>query len=197
MDLLFRFQEDSFSLIIKANKQLSYSCSSSTVMTIKEKESLNMCWVPSSVLNTLNVMLHLIFKHWYFPLLTEKGAEKQGIEVIFSSHRLISGDTFLTMALSPCVTLSPAGWLSSVQFSSVAQSCPTLCDPMNHSTPGLPVHHQLLEFTQTHVHWVSDAIQPSHPLSSPSPAPNPSQHQGLFQWVNSSHEVAKVLKFQL
>ena len=71
---------------------------------------------------------------------------------------------------------------SSVQFTSVAQSCPTLCDPMNHSTPGLPVHHQLLEFTQTHVHRVSEAIQPSHPLSSPSPpAPNPLQHQSLFQ----------------
>ena len=70
--------------------------------------------------------------------------------------------------------------LSSVQLSSVAQSCPTLCDPVNHSTPGLPVHHQLQEFTQTHVHRVSDAIQPSHPLSSPSPpAPNPSQHQSL------------------
>ena len=77
---------------------------------------------------------------------------------------------------------------SSVQFSSVAQSCPTLCDPMNHSTPGLPVHHHLPEFTQTHVHQVGDAIQPSHPLSSPSPsAPNPPQHQSLFQWVNSSH----------
>ena len=86
----------------------------------------------------------------------------------------------------------------SVQFTSVAQSCPTLCDPMNHSTPGLPVHHQLPEFTQTHVHQVSDAIQPSHPLSSPSPpAPNPSQHHSLFQWVNSSHEVAKILEFQL
>ena len=72
--------------------------------------------------------------------------------------------------------------LSSVQFSSVAQSCPTLCDPMNCSTPGLPVHHQFPEFTQTHVHRVSDAIQPSHPLSSPSPpAHNPSQHQNLFQ----------------
>ena len=70
----------------------------------------------------------------------------------------------------------------SVQFSSVAQSWPTLCDPMNRSTPGLPVHHQLPEFTQTHAHRVGDAIQPSHPLSSPSPpAPNPSQHQGLFQ----------------
>ena len=84
------------------------------------------------------------------------------------------------------------------QFSSVTQSCPTLCDPMNCSMPGLPVHHQLPEFTQTHVHRVSDAIQPSHPLSSPSPpAPNPSQLQSLFQWVNSSHEVAKVLEFQL
>ena len=86
----------------------------------------------------------------------------------------------------------------SVQFSSVAQSRPTLYNPMNRSTPGLPVHHQLPEFTQTHVHRVSDAIQPSHPLLSPSPpAPNPSQHQSLFQWVNSSHEVAKVLEFQL
>ena len=84
------------------------------------------------------------------------------------------------------------------QFSSVAQLCLTLCDPINCSTPGLPVHHQLPEFTQSHVHRVRDAIQPSHPLSSPSlPAPNPSQHQSLFQWVNSSHEVAKVLEFQL
>ena len=87
---------------------------------------------------------------------------------------------------------------SSVQFSSVAQSCLTLRNPMNRSTPGLPVHHKLPEFTQTHVHRVSDAIQPSHPLSSPSlPAPNPSQHQSLFQWVSSSHEVAKVLELQL
>ena len=86
----------------------------------------------------------------------------------------------------------------SVQFSSVTQSCLILCDPMNPSMPGLPVHHQLPEFTQTHVHWVGDAIQPSHPLSSPSPpAPNPSQHQSLFQWINSLHEVAKVLEFQL
>ena len=82
-------------------------------------------------------------------------------------------------------------------ISSVAQLCPTLCDCMNDSTPGLPVHHQIPEFTQTHVHRVGDAIQPSHPLLSPSPpAPNPSQHQGLFQWVNSSREVAKVLEFQ-
>ena len=89
-------------------------------------------------------------------------------------------------------------FVSLVKFSSVTQSCPTLCDPMNCSTPGLPVHHQLTDFIQTHVHRVGDATQPSHPLSSPSPsAPNPSQHQGLFQCVNSSHEVAKVLEFQL
>ena len=85
-----------------------------------------------------------------------------------------------------------------LQFSSVAQPCPILCNPMNCSMPGLPVHHQLPEFTQTHIHRVNDAIQPSHPLLSPSPpAPNPSQHQGLFQRVNSLHEVAKVLEFQL
>ena len=84
-----------------------------------------------------------------------------------------------------------------VQFRSVAESCPILCDHMNHSMPGLPVHHQLPEFTQTHVHQVSDAIQPSYPLPFPSPpAPNPSQHQGLFQLVNSSHKLAKVLEFQ-
>ena len=76
--------------------------------------------------------------------------------------------------------------IRSYQIRSVAQSCPTLCDPMNHSTPGLPVHHQPPEFTQTHVHRVSDAIQPSHPLASLSPlAPNPSQHQSLFQWVHA------------
>ena len=86
----------------------------------------------------------------------------------------------------------------SVQYSSVSQLCPTLYDPMNCSMPGLPVHHQLPEFTQIHIHRVSDAIQPSHPLSSPSPpAPNPSQHQSPFQWVNTLHEVAKVLEFQL
>ena len=87
---------------------------------------------------------------------------------------------------------------SPVQFSSVAQSCPTLCNPMDCSMPGLPVHHQLQEFTQMYVHWVCDAIQPSHPLSSPSlPTFNLSQHQGLFKWVSSSHQVTKVLEFQL
>ena len=89
-------------------------------------------------------------------------------------------------------------YITTTQFSSVAQSCPTLWNPMSHSTPGLPVHHQLPESTQTHVHCVSDAIQPSHPLSSPSPpALNLSHHQSLFRWVSTSHEVAKVLEFQL
>ena len=87
---------------------------------------------------------------------------------------------------------------SSVQFSSIVQSSLTLCDSMDCGTPGFPVHHQLLEFTQTHVHRVGDAIRPSHPLSSPSPPTFIlSQHQGLFKWVSFSHEVAKVLEFQL
>ena len=91
-------------------------------------------------------------------------------------------------------------FFSSVQFSSVTQSCLTPCDPMNHSMPGLPVHYQLPEFTQTHVHWVGDAIQPSHPLLSPSPPTfNLSQHQGLFQWVSSlpKYQVARVFSFSI
>ena len=87
--------------------------------------------------------------------------------------------------------------LDSIQFSSVAQSCPTLCNPVDYSTPGLPVYHPLLKFTQIHVHRVGDAIQPSHPLFSPSsPGLNLSQHQGLFKWVSSLHQVAKLLEFQ-
>ena len=83
-------------------------------------------------------------------------------------------------------------WFSSVQFSSVTQSGLTLCNPMVCSIPGFPVHYQLPELTQTHVHWVSDAIHPSHPVSSPSPPTfNLSQHQGLFKWVSFSHQVAK------
>ena len=107
-------------------------------------------------------------------------------------------------SLSPWTTRDVPFFLSkwiiffSLQLSSVTQSCLTLCDPMNCSTPGLPVHHQLLEFTQTHVHQVGDAIQSSHPLSSPSPpAPNPFQHQSRFQWDNSSHQVAKVIFFYI
>ena len=102
------------------------------------------------------------------------------------------------MKLKDTYSLEEKLWPTSVQFCSVTQLCPTLCDPMNRIMPGLPVHHKLPELTQTHVHQVSGAIQPSHPLSSPSPpAPNPSQHQSLFQWVNSLHELAKVLEIQL
>ena len=92
-------------------------------------------------------------------------------------------------------------WISefvSNQFSSVTQSRPTPCNPMDCRTPGFPVHHKLPELAQTHVHQFSDAIEPSHPLSSPSPpASNLSQHEGLFQWISSSHWVAKVLELQL
>ena len=114
----------------------------------------------------------------------------------FFSYSILSVSPFkFHNYLWPNITVS---LLISVKFTSVTQLCPTLCDPMNCSMPGLPVHHQLPEFTQTHAHRVSDTTQPSHPLSSPSPpAPKPSQHKGLFQWVSSSHQVAKVLEFQL
>ena len=110
----------------------------------------------------------------------------------------IAGGFLTSWTTRKAYYMSYLGEIISIQFSSDAQSCLTLCDPVNCSTQGLPVHHQLPEFTQTLVHQVNDAIQPSHPLSSPSPpAPNPSHRQSLFQWVNSLHEVAKVLKFQL
>ena len=99
-----------------------------------------------------------------------------------------------------CYSANPFNWCGKYcfQFSSVTQSYPTLCYPVNCSTPGLPVHHQLPELTQTHVHWVSDVIQLSHSLSSPSPSAfNLSQYQGLFQWDSFSHQVAKILEFQL
>ena len=111
------------------------------------------------------------------------------IKRLFSSS--LSAITVVSSAYLRLLIFLPAILMETVrdfvfQFSSVAQSCTTLCDPMNCSTPGLPVHHQLPEFTQTHVHRVGDTIQPTHPLSSPSsPASNPSQHQSLFQWVSS------------
>ena len=103
-----------------------------------------------------------------------------------------SGTRSLTHNMHFEITLAQVSW-----FTSVPQSCPTLCDPMDCSTPGFPVHNQLPELTHTHVHRVGEAIQPSHPLLSPSPAFNLAQRQGLFQWVSSSHQVIKVLEFQL
>ena len=112
------------------------------------------------------------------------------------SHVMLFFVWFCWLNKQPYLILCP--YETFHQFSSVAQSCPTLCDPMDCNTLGLPVHHQLPEFTQSHVHWVGDAIQPSHPLLSPSPPTfNLSQHQGRFQRVSSSHQVAKVLEFQL
>ena len=126
---------------------------------------------------------------------------------IFPSIRILSNELTLCIRWpkywSFSFSISPSNEYSELiafqfSFSSVTQLCLTLCDPMDHSTPGLPVHHQLPESTQTHVHGVSDAIQPSYPLSSPSPlALNLSQRQSLFQWVDSLHQVAKVLEFQL
>ena len=128
------------------------------------------------------------------------GNNGNGDRFIFFSRK-ITADGDCSHEINRCLLLGRKAMTNSIlkySISSVAQSCPTLCDPMNHSTPGLPVHHQLLESTQTHVCRVGDDIQPSHPLSSPCPpALNLSQHQGLFKWVSSSHQVAKVLEFQL
>ena len=125
-------------------------------------------------------------------------ASPQGSLSVLTSRWLASQSENFKNPGRSCNAFMIQPWKSCHQVSSVTQSCPTLCDPMDCSTPGLSVHHQLLEFTQTHVHWVSDAIQPSHPLSSPSPpAFNLSQHQVLFKWVSSLHQVTKVLEFQL
>ena len=149
------------------------------------------CITDSGSLDTLSqTRSSLLISEWH---LLENVLHADPTPSFFSFHILI----YFIFNLCGCIFVGYAtNW--KFQFSSVVQSCLTLCDPMKHSTPGLPVHHHLPEFTQTHFHRVNDAIQTSHPLLSPfPPAPNPSQHQSLFQWVNSSHEVAKVLEFQL
>ena len=134
-----------------------------------------------------------------FPAIPRRKQDEQDIQINYTKERW-------PLSWVPDVSSSLFGWDSALvalatedpQFSDSAQSCPTLCEPMDCSTPGFPVHHQFPELTQTLVRWVGDAIQPSHPLSSFSPpAFRHSQHQGLFKWVSSSHQVAKVLEFQL
>ena len=128
-------------------------------MAKREKKKAN-----ANLINSIQ-LIHLINK------CIPKYKNNAIVGFVVSNSYCLQTKTFICMSI-----------IASVQFSSVSQSCPTLCDPMNHSTPGLPVHHQLPESTQTHVHLVSDAIQPSHPLLSPSPpAFNLSQHQGLFK----------------
>ena len=127
--------------------------------------------------------------------------KSKGITRIFSNTTGINFSE-LSFLYGPTLTYIHDYWknhgFDSVHFSSFTQSCLTLCDPMHCSMPGLPVHHQLPEFNQTHEHWAGYAIQPSHPLSSPSPpAFNLSQHMCLLKWVSSLHQVAKVLEFQL
>ena len=142
--------------------------------------SLGIEFLDNSSFSTLKMLFHYLFAS------------------IILKRNLLTCLSLLLCAL-PNSLLHPRCLLfSSVQFSSVTQSCPTLWHSLNLSTPGSPVHHQLPEFTHTHVHCVGDAIQPSHPPLSPSPAaPNLSQHQGLFKWVSSSYPVANVLEFQL
>ena len=182
-------------------KRLSSSSSSNVFHTSLPKKNVSLT---SSMVEQFSIQLSFI-SIWrtitsntvYFYLkLTQTSSQQNNLSIIHKETFLVPSflnNVFVENRDAVKYVLP----LTLIQFSSVSQSCPTLCHPMNHSTPGLPVHHQLPEFTQTHVHRVHDAIQPSHPLSSPSPpAPNPSQQQSIFQWVNSSHEVAKVLEFQ-
>ena len=148
----------------------------------KERLGVLIDWKTISMFNIDNIL-------WSF----EHSNNVQSFQMLSSSSNHVCVHTHTHTHTHGCMHT----W-NDIQFSSVTQSCLTLCNPMNHSTPGLPVHHQLPEFTQIHIHRVSDAIQPSHPRSSSSPpAPSPSKHQSLFLWVNSSHEVAKVLELQL
>ena len=141
------------------------------IYTVTENKNLNYsCMKPASI------------RLFYFAILNRRKIANHWVELVYCTFF-----SFKTREIH-----------SFFQFSSIAQSCLTLCDPMDCSIPGFHLHHQLPELVQTHVHWVGDAIQPSHPLSSPSPpAFNFSQHQGLCQGVSSSHQVAKVLEFQL
>ena len=136
-----------------------------------------------------NKSSHLPITHYPPPLILPQRRVPRLTQLAKPETQILDSCSPTTFGATPSHTYT-------IQFSSVAQLCMTLCDPMDCLMPGLPVHHQLPEFTRTHLHWFGDAIQPSHPLSSPSPpAFNLSYHQGLLQWVSSSHQVAKVLSF--
>jgi len=175
-------------------------------------------WIPKVLLLIFSVVYFLSFSDWIISIdlpscllnifsytisimLLSQHSENFIFDTVFFNFRLWS--CFIFIAFLSCrflITNFFFNITSIVMISSVssAQSCMTLWDPMDYSMPGLPFHHQLSELTQADVHWIEDAIQPSHSLSSPSPlAFNLSQHQDLFQWVGSSHQVAKVLEFQL
>ena len=160
---------------------------------------------------TCLIYFYVIFHPW--ALLIEFPVWKMNVPLFFSfspTFTIPSAHLISILPSSKDIIVMLSFWIDKIfqlshavtelifQFSSVTQSCPTLCDPMDCSTSGFPIHHQLPELAQTRVHWVNDAIKPSHPLlSPPPPAFNLSQHKGLFQWVSSSHQVAKVLEFQL
>ena len=147
----------------------------------------------------LMILVKIIGKDHLWLLLSHK-ASTQNLKHTNCTVGTLPISTLTCRSCTPTLTKrKKLHWkaMSFLPFTLVIQSCQTLCNPMDHSTPDLPVHHQLPEFIQTHVHRVGDAIQPSHPLSSPSPpALNLFQHQGLFKWVSSAHQVAKVLEFQ-
>ena len=165
------------------------------------------CTSNFGILEICNVLIRGLASASYNPILnwvgecfvnTQRHLESMNSAILISIFMKLETVYQFTLCWLSLTLKVDAHIILSHQFSSVTQLCPTLCDPMDCSMLGLLVHHQLLEFTQTHVHWVGNAIQPSHPLLFPSPpAFSLSQHQGLFQWVSSLHQVAKVLEFQL
>ena len=157
-------------------------------------------WMPSTILSSV-VRFHITFlKSYKVSWGGNRGALLTSYTHVHTQHGTCPWVRFMgcphhLAQQRDCGRPSICSWFTSVQS---LKSCLALCDPIDHSTPGFPVHHQLLEFTQTHVYWVGDAIQPSHRLLSPSlPSFNLAQHQGLFKWVSSSHQVTEVLEFQL
>ena len=173
----------------------------STVKDICLANIKSITWI-KIVQSTLYALSSLIFTVtqwgcWYYPHFTHVKLFKGYVASKWQSWNLNPNLSYSKAYLLK-ITVYSVVCLCFLCFSSVTQSCLTLCDPTDCTMPGLPVHHQLLEFTQTHVHRVGDAIQPSHPLSPTAPPPfSLSQHQGLFRWVSSQHQVAKVLEFQL